>query len=167
MSEKLNTKEYLRKLVNIAYINIAIPLVFFIWVYLESTSNQLIPITDYRSEKYVFFGTLIFGTVLVFLGHRRFELLLNQSKQIAPLYGKLLIFQKALTIRFIAYAVASSLFTIGFYVTNYQPFTFLFGLMIVLFSIHSPNARRVAKNLKLKKEDRLILLEGLDIPKIL
>jgi hypothetical protein len=167
MSENLNAKEYIRKLINIAYINVGIPLLFFIWVYLESSSEQLIPLVDAEHEMLVFWPVLIFGAVLLFIGFRKFRQLLEQSISAQELSNKLRIYQKGLTIRFISYSFTSCLITIGFYLTDYKPFTFIFGLMIILFSIHSPNARRVAHNLKLKNEERLVILEGLDIPKSL
>ena len=165
MSELLNAKEYIRKLVNIAYINVGIPLLFFIWVYLESSSEQLIPLIGSEYKLTVFIPVLLICLIIIILGVRKFKLQLLLCSATDRLADKLIMYQKGVTIRYIGYSISALLITIGFYLTDYHPFEVLFGIMIVLFSIHNPNARRVANDLKLKKEDRIIMLEGRDIPK--
>ncbi len=39
----------------------------------------------------------------------------------------------------------------------------MFGVMIVLFSINNPNARKIVTALKLKEEEKKIILTGLEI----
>jgi hypothetical protein len=165
MPELLNAKEYIRKLVNIAYINVGIPLLFFIWVYLESSSEQLIPLVGPEYNLIVFIPVLLICLAIIILGFRKFKLQLLLCAATERLADKLIMYQKGVTIRYVGYSISSLLIAIGFYLTDYHPFEVLFGIMIVLFSIHNPNARRVANDLKLKKEDRIIMLEGHDIPK--
>ncbi len=164
MPALLNAKEYIRKLVNIAYINVGIPLLFFIWVYLESSTEQLVPLIEAQYKLTVFIPIVLICLIIIITGFRKFKLQLLLCSATDRLADKLMMYQKGLTRRYIGYSISALLITTGFYLTDYQPFEFLLGIMIVLFSIHSPNTRRVANDLKLKKEDRAILLEGLDIP---
>ena len=89
---------------------------------------------------------------------------MNNAQTTNDLREKLTIYQKASNTRFYVYGLSALLTTFGFFLTNYQPFAGLFGIMIVLFSINNPNARKIVVDLKLKKSDKEIILKGLDIP---
>ncbi len=77
---------------------------------------------------------------------------------------KLNIYRKASNTRFVVYGTSAFLICIGFYMTNFQAFAVLFGIMIVLFSINNPNARKIVNDLKLRDQEKEIILNGLDIP---
>lgn len=162
MPELLNGKEYIRKLITIAYLNIGFPLLLFIWVYLEVSSDLLNSKIDPTYHLTVFISVLLLALATILLGLRKYKLQILLSGTTDVLAEKLEYYKKGLTARFISYAIASFAITLAYYFTTFKPFEALFGIMIVLFSIHSPNARRVVTNLKLKKEDRLIILEGRD-----
>ncbi len=76
---------------------------------------------------------------------------------------KLQLYKNASNTRFLFYGISTSLITIGFYLTNFKPFAVMFGVMIVLFSINNPNARKIVTALKLKEEEKKIILTGLEI----
>ena len=158
-----NAKEYVRKLINIAYLSIGIPLLFFIWVYLESTAETLIPMINQEYTMVVFIPILIFSLLLILWGSKKYNNSLSEARLIEPLSNKLVIYQKGTTIRFITYSISSLLISIGFFLTDFQPFAALFGIMIVFFSINNPNARKVVRDLHLVENDKIIVLQGLDI----
>ena len=114
MSELLNAKEYIRKLVNIAYINVGIPLLFFIWVYLESSSEQLIPLIGSEYKLTVFIPVLLICLIIIILGVRKFKLQLLLCSARDRLADKLIMYQKGVTIRYIGYSISALLITIGF-----------------------------------------------------
>ncbi len=165
MSEILNGKEYIRKLINIAYLSIGIPLLFFIWVYLESTAETLNAIIDQEYKVPVFVFVFIISLVLIVLGHKKYKTYLREARQKDILRDKLIFYQKGMTVRFVAYSISSLLISIGYFLTDFQPFAAFFGIMIVLFSINNPNARKIAIDLQLKDDDKNIILKGLDLPK--
>ncbi len=164
MTEILNGKEYIRKLINIAYLGIGIPLLFFIWVYLESTAETLNPIVHEEYKMIVFIPVFIFSILLIVWGHKKYNIILSEARERDPLSEKLKQYQQGTIIRFITYSISSLLISIGFFLTDFQVFAALFGIMIVLFSINNPNARKVVKDLKLLEKDKDIILRGLDIP---
>lgn len=166
MSEIINGKEYIRKLINIAYLCIGIPLLFFIWVYLESNAETLNAVIDQEYKVPVFVIVLIISLALIFLGHKKNKAYLLEARQKKVLREKLIFYQKGITVRFVAYSISSLLISIGFFLTDFQPFAAFFGIMIVLFSINNPNARKLAIDLQLKDDDKNIILKGLDLPKI-
>ena len=159
-----NAKEYIRKLINIAYLSIGIPLLFFIWVYLESTAETLIPMINQEYTLAVFIPIIIFSLLLIIWGYKKYNNSLSEARMIEPLSDKLVVYQKGTAIRFITYSISSLLISIGFFLTDFQPFAALFGIMIVLFSINNPNARMVVRDLHLVENDKSIILQGLDIP---
>ena len=163
MPENLNAKEYIRKLINIAYLLIGIPLLFFIWVYLESTAETLIPVVDEKYNTIVIALVITISLVLLIWGHRNYKKRLTESMENDQLSEKLRLYQSGNTRRFISYSISSLLISIGFFLTDVQIFAALYGIMIVLFSINNPNARKVANDLKLKNPDKDIILKGLDI----
>lgn len=164
MSEIINGKEYIRKLINIAYLSIGIPLLFFIYAYLESSAETLNALIDEKYNVMVLVFVLVISLVLIVLGHKKHKTLLLEARQKDLLKEKLILYQKGSTIRFVAYSISSLLISIVFFLTDFQPFAALFGLMIVLFSINNPNARKIVIDLHLKEEDRNIILKGLDLP---
>lgn len=164
MSEILNGKEYIRKLINIAYLSIGIPLLFFIWVYLESTAETLIPIIDQKYKISVFVSVFIISLILIVLAHNKYKVHLREARSRNLLSDKLIIYQKGTTVRFVSYSISSLIISIGFFLTDFQPFAAFFGIMIVLFSINNPNARKIVFELQLKDDDKEIMLKGLDLP---
>lgn len=165
MPKILNSKEYIRKLINIAYLSIGIPLLFFIYVYLESTSESLVPIVNQEYQLILFVPIFLISLALIIWGQKKFGLHIAKAKTIDILSGKLTQYQKGTTQRFVSYSVSSMLISIGFFLTDFQVFAALFAIMIVLFSINNPNARKTVIDLKLKDEEKNIVLKGLDLPK--
>lgn len=164
MPEILNGKEYVRKLINIAYLSIGIPLLFFAWVYLESNAENLVPKVAETRSMMLIVPIVIISMVLVFFGHKTHNHFTRMARKEGNFRNKLNIYQKATSLRFVFYSISSLLITIGFFLTDFQPFAALFGIMIVLFSMNNPNARKVAGDLHLKDDYRKIILEGLDLP---
>ncbi len=164
MPEILSGKEYVRKLINIAYLNIGIPLLFFAWVYLESNAETLIPKVAENQRLILFIPIVVTSLVFILFGHKKHSYFTKKARKEEDFVNKLVIYQKATTHRFIFYSISSLLITFGFFMTDFQPFAALFGIMIVLFSINHPNAKKVADDLRLKDDNRKIILEGLDLP---
>jgi len=163
MSTQLNGKEYIRKLVNINSLSAGIPLLFFIWVYLESSSEQLIPLVDEASTMILFIPILIICALLAVYGMKIFRNQISKASNSDLLLTKLDLYMKGAMYRSVAYSIASILISIGFFLTDFQVFPALFGIMIILFSIANPNARRIVNDLKLRDRNKEIILKGLDI----
>lgn len=164
MSGILNGKEYIRKLINIAHLSIGIPLLFFIWVYLESTAETLNPVIHKEYKMMVFIPVFISSLLLIYWGHKKYNVILSKAWGKDHLLDKLKLYRQGTTIRFVTYSISSFLISIGYFLTDFQVFAALFGIMIVLFSINNPTARKVVMDLKLIDNDRINILKGLDIP---
>ena len=164
MSAQLNARTYLQKLQTIAYLSLGAPLLFFIYIYLESSVDQLEEIIASEYHMAVFLFVLLTSLAVIYWSMKKYKNFIKDSLVVSDLKEKLNIYQLANKNRFIIYGVSAMLISIGFYLTNFQPFAALFGIMIVLFSFNNPNTRRIVGDLKLKNKDKEIILDGLDIP---
>lgn len=157
-------KTYIQKLQTFAYMCLGFPLLFFIYVYLESSAEMLEPMIAPEYNLYVFVPMFTMALFLIYLSIRNYKALRLEATKKTDFKEKLKLYQKASNTRFLYYGTCTLCITIGFFITNYQPFAALFGIMIVMFSIHNPNARKIAGELKLKGDEKSIILSGLDIP---
>ncbi len=164
MSQQLTGKTYLQKLQTFAYVCLGIPLLFFIYLYLESSVERLVPLISEEQILYLFFPLLIVSILLVYAANKKFKSINSSAILETDFLRKLIAYQKANNTRFLYYGISTLLITIGFYITNFQPLAALFGIMIVLFSINNPNQRKIVKDLKLKDPEKTIILKGLEIP---
>jgi len=164
MHPQLTGKTYLQHLQTFAYICLGTPLLFFIYLYLESSVDRLDPAFGAEYNWYIFIPIFLLGLFLTYIGTLRY----NSSRKLAMsqknFKDKLQLYKNASNTRFLFYGISTLLITIGFYLTNFKPFAVMFGIMIVLFSINNPNARKIVTALKLKEEEKKIILAGLEIP---
>jgi hypothetical protein len=162
MNKLLNGKEYVRKLVSISYVSISGPLLVFVWIYLEVLSDKLEPIVQSNYHPYVLgvvvFVSLLFGVYSYDQGKK----LLREARVADTLVNKLTVYKKKTRLQHAIYGIISAFIAIGFYLTGYAPFEFLFFVMIFLVSVHQPNANRTVRELALKDAEKDVLTRGLD-----
>ena len=164
MGTQLNSKSYIQKIQTIAYLCLGIPLLFFIYLYLESSVGRLEEKIQTSYHPYALIPIVIFCSLLILWGMIKYRFFINQSLSRSELREKLKIYEHANVYRFVSYGISTSLISIGFYLTDAQPFAALFAIMIVLFSINNPSSRKIITELKLNKSEKEIILKGLDIP---
>jgi hypothetical protein len=157
-------KTYIQKLQTFAYICLGFPLLFFIYVYLESSAEMLEPMIAPEYNLYVSVPVFAMVLFLIYLSTRNYKALKLEATKKTEFKEKLNLYHKASNTRFLYYGTCTLSITIGFFITDYEPFAVLFGIMIVLFSINNPNARKIAGELRLKGDEKSIILSGLDIP---
>jgi len=164
MNAQLDGKIYLQKLQTVAYLCLGVPLIFFIYLYLESSVDHLDEIIPSNYHLVLLIPILLICLIIIFWGRKKFTLAIEQAQSKSDLKEKLNLYRLANNYRFIIYGLSALLITFGFYLTNYQPFAALFGIMIVLFSINNPSTKKIVSDLNLKKSEKDIILKGLDIP---
>ena len=164
MKDQLDGKTYLQKLQTFAYLSLGIPLLFFIYIYLESSIDQLVEIIPSRYHVSLLVPFVVLVLLLLYWNQKKYKSSMLLTLQKPELREKLRLYQQASNMRFFIYGICSLKISIGFYLTDFEPFAALFGIMLVLFSIHNPNTRRIVRDLKLKDKYREIILNGLEIP---
>lgn len=163
MQSNLSGRTYLQKLQTFTYGTLALPLLLFIYLYLESSVDRLEALLPAEYHLFAFIPTLFVCSIQLVWTTRKFESMRKEAISQTSFVKKLTLYQKANQFRFINYAIAATLSTIGFYFTNFQPFAVLFTIMIVLFSISNPTARRIVNELRLKGQEKQIILSGSEI----
>jgi len=164
MRNQLNGKMYLQKLQTTAYLSLGIPLLFFIYIYLESSVDQLTETIPSEYHLSILIPILILSIAFLYWSHKKYKYNIEQSFTKTELKEKLKLYQIASNTRFLVYGACAIMICIGFYLTNYQPFAALYGIMLVLFSINNPNTRKIVGELKLKDQNKEIIYKGSDIP---
>jgi hypothetical protein len=163
MQSNLSGRTYLQKLQTFTYGTLALPLLFFVYLYLESSVGRLEARVPEEYHLFAFIPTLSVCLILLFWTTRKFETMRKEAILKTSFVEKLTHYQKANQFRFINYAIAATLCTLGFFLTNFQPFAVLFVIMIVLFSISNPTARRIVSELRLKDQEKQIIYSGSEI----
>jgi hypothetical protein len=156
-------KTYVQRLQTSGYLFLAGPLLFFIFIYLHSSTDQLYPTIEPDYALHVFLPTIVAAGISVYIGLATYNRQKADAAKTQNFQLKLKAYEKASRVRFLAFGIATALVTLGFYLTNYQPFAALFGMMIVLFSIHNPSPRRVVQALRLQGDEKSIIIDGLEI----
>jgi hypothetical protein len=164
MSEQLTGKTYLQKLQTFAYVCLGAPLIFFIYLYLESSVDELIPKIDEAYNTYLFLPSGIICVAMIYFNFKSYNSTLEDARTKKNLKEKLFIYREVSNRRFIIYGICCGILVVGFYLTNYQAFAASYGIMIVLFSIHNPSSRRIVNDLRLKDEEKKVILTGMKIP---
>ena len=164
MNKPLDAKIYLQKLQNVAYISLGFPLIFFIYGYLESSVDQLEGMVPDNYLFVVLTIAVLISVISITWSFKKYNSFLSQATEKSQLKEKLELYRSANNYRFMTYGFIAWLLSISFYVTNHQPLAAIFGILLVLFSIHNPSSRRIVNELQLKKQDKEIILDGLEIP---
>jgi len=163
MRTQLDGKSYIQKIQTVAYLCLGAPMLFFIYLYLESSVDQLEEKVPSKYHLSILIPVVLFCVAIIYWSMKKYRFFIQESFSTSELKEKLNLYKTANKYRFLSYGASTFIITCGFYLTNYQPFAALFGIMIVLFSINNPNSRKVITELKLNKLEKEIILKGLEI----
>lgn len=89
---------------------------------------------------------------------------MKEATTIESLREKLEVYSKLQTISFALLEGAALFATIGFFLTASYLFVVIYIAVLFVLSLTRPQLERTCKDLKLKKEDRNLLADRLDIP---
>ncbi len=158
-----------QRLSSFYYLLVGLPLLVFSWVYLNLNFW----------EPWYFFENSAMGTVshIVLVGiavlvaiaaniqYRRF---FRQLEPVPPglegdraLEWKMKMFSKASLQQCLLLTASTILVIIGFYLSLEQFYVPLYAALLVLFSMNRPSPERIADDMRMKKEERLVLKEEL------
>jgi hypothetical protein len=101
-----------------------------------------------------------FCSMLLVAQYVLFQKKIKLSFEFVELLDKVAIYSKATVTRFWILFFVSILTAAGLLLSNNPVFTVLFALALVFFSLGKPSPDRMARLMKLKKEDRELLREA-------
>lgn len=177
-------------LTNLFYLMVGLPLVGFIWVYLNLAQIQ--PWGYFADPSWqVFLHAALLALalalgVMAFVQYRkRFNGLEPSTEELPsrnsrstdsrsidfrndgqPLSRqvdrKLEVFRSAALQKYMLLTASTILVVLGFYLSAAEFYGALYGLMIIIFSVHRPTPERFARDMRLTKEERKALREALN-----
>lgn len=157
-----NSREFQTKLVNEAYLYMGIPLLVFLWAFLEFLDNRLSP---FMSANFVYLFVSVFSLIIIafiWMALRIFKNGLNLAKQEENLKDKLIIYEKISGRKFLFLFFASAFAVLGLYLCAHEIFPGLYFVIIFIFSMGSPTKDRIVRDLNLRDENRKTMLTGED-----
>lgn len=181
-------------LTNLFYLMVALPLVGFIWVYLNLREMQ--PWGYFKDPSWSVFlhvallvPALLLGLLAFVQYRKRFNGLevradelpagdssgdsrsidsrsadsRNNEEQLSrELDHKLDVFRAASLQKYMLLTASTVLVVIGFYLSAEEFYGALYGLMIIIFSVHRPTPERFGRDMRLKKEERKAVREAIN-----
>ena len=137
---------------------LAVPLLIFIFLYLEKRDDHWIPLlTDPLTVTILSYFLFPASITFLFIGFKAFRDRVQAYKTMNLLKDKILIFYKAFAAQQLLFGLSSFLSLIGLYLTGNNGFAIFYMVVLFLSSIYRPSPSRVCHDLKLNKEDREIV----------
>lgn len=153
-------REFFNTLYNILYGILLVPLLVFVYLYLEQRSGNLMA-EIVESSLLVW----ILSSVVIFEWAMSFVIFHKGMKAVEQRIGLGERLEKYRSITIVRYAMISSsclILALGFYLTQHQVFTALFVMAMILQSSFWPTTYRLANHLKLKGEEREMIIRKKD-----
>ena len=134
---------------------IALPLLAFIYLYLETTQGDLLAIVVEERLSWILIAVIFaLSAVMTFFAFFGFRRQLAQRPADADLWSKL-VFYKPLVLRhYFMLVLALCLMVIGFYFSQSRWFLVGFVMVMVALARNRPSWDRIAKNLQLDPQER-------------
>jgi len=154
-----SVKEYFYKLNNTGYQLMMVPLILFIYFYSQSYFYQHNPILNQQSIiDYLFIAVAVLSLVILTTVQLIFA---KQTRKVAGEIGlgiKLEKLGSLLKTRMIWLAFIALLMPLGLILSGDQVFSIFFVLALAWYFLHWPNPKQVAKLLKLKGDEKEMVL---------
>ncbi len=153
-----SVKEYFYKLNNTGYQLMMVPLILFIYFYSQSYFYDSQPLIEPRFNSYLLYALIGISVITLTTVHRRTR---NKATRIASEVGlgiKLEKLGSVLIGRMIWKAMITLLMTLGLLATGNQVFSILFCATLAWFFLQWPTPGRVADLLKLRGDEREMVL---------
>ncbi len=153
-----SVKEFFYKLNNTGYQLMMVPLILFIYFYTQSYFYESQPLLRQELHNYVFYGLIGVSLIILTIVHVKTG---NKSKRIAAEVGlgmKLEKLGSVLITRMVWKAVVIVLMPVGLLATGNQLFSIFFGIALGWFFFHWPTPGRVSDLLKLRGDEREMVL---------
>ena len=149
-------RAYLKKLESIVYVFLALPLLFFFWVYLERESADGLRTVFFKETDWLFHGSLLAAILFVFyytsIGWKKRTL--KKINALKALDEKLMALQKPLIVRNLLWIGGCILAAGGLYFKGDMIYAIVFTAFLILITANRPSGSFFVKLLRLKGEEK-------------
>lgn len=151
-------RAYFYKLHNLLYLALLPPLIGFTFLYLE---NYLDIVKDTVLSVRLGLALAIF-LLLIGLSWSIRKRRLKIVRSLVSLNDRLEQYASVSINQFFILSAASYVLVLSFYLMKDQLFIALFGMQLILYSVYWPTPRRVCRDLRLKKDEREVVINKID-----
>jgi hypothetical protein len=150
--QKFANEDAMYQLLNlIFYAMVGVPLVIFLYLYLEIKDGKFIADSpDEDLHQVLVILVLIFCLINVALSFFVYRKYVKSTDSALPLIEKLQIFYKASVIKFSFMEAATISILIGLFLTAEQIYIVLYLVLLLLFSLSRPTPYKFRKDMKIK-----------------
>lgn len=146
----------------IAYASVGLPMMFFLWMFLELNHGDLKPILEPPYE-YLIVGICgLCVAVLIWMATRIFKSGLSLAWEEPELKEKLIIYEKVSARKFIYLLIASLVTLTGLYICANEIFGLIYAVIIVIFSLGNPTGEKISQDLRLNQQNKKTILKNED-----
>lgn len=156
-----NTPEiYHQKMSAAFHTMIALPLAFFVYLFLEKKHNDLAPLIEEGNLTYLIdFGLTLISVILTFLAYTRFRKGLQQINRDNSLRARFKLYVHLTVKAYLSLGITFVLLVTGLFVTTSAIFIVDYVVLLFLLSLHRPTPDKYVRDLQLDGMDKKIVKE--------
>lgn len=158
-------KDYLNRLSLIFHALVGVPLLAFVFIYLELDTGGLSAlIKDPEIVKMLSYILPTISMVLAGIAFILFKKNLPQAVGENNLRTKLNSYFTVIVQKYTLFEASSLLAVAGLFLTGNIIYTIIYLAMLLLLSLHRPTVHRISRDLKLKDDERQVVIHKKEIP---
>lgn len=168
-SQSPSVASTLENLTNLFYLMVGVPLLAFVWVYLNLKTiypNTIFSVPAFRP---LLHGGILLAALLIaiwaFVQYRRS--LLHLKPYAGPsehldntVEKKVDLFRKASLKKYAMLTLSTLLVILGFYLSAEENYAAAYSILLIVFSVNRPTLDRLLRDTRMKKEERDALFEA-------
>ncbi|WP_338393899.1 hypothetical protein [Fulvitalea axinellae] len=155
-----NSKDFLNKLNTKVFAFISIHMAGFLVLYIMQENGTLKPLLEGDARKTADTASLVLLVVFFVLGYMAHAKEIKKSLEVEDLREKLLIANTATIKKYIYFTVGALCLIAGFAVSAQPYYAGVYALTLIVVSTSIPSAHRIARKLKLDREQGLKVLDN-------
>jgi len=152
-------KDYLYKLNNLFHVMVAIPLLGFVYLYLESQVGRMQPLINNPDTILILHYIL---PLIIMVESGLAFIITKKSLSVFPnedeLRSKLSVYFRISLIKYAILEGAAIVSVVGYYLTLSKVYVVFYVVLLMIFSINRPTVYRISRDLKLEGEEKDIVV---------
>jgi len=152
-------KDYLHKINNLFHVLVAIPLLGFVYLYLESQVGRIQPLINNPDTVLILHYIL---PLIIMVDSGIAFLVTKKSLTVFPnddkLMEKLSVYYRISLVKYVILEGAAIVSVIGYYLTLSKVYVGFYVVLLMIFSINRPTVYRISRDLKLEGEEKDIVI---------
>ncbi|WP_017731591.1 hypothetical protein [Nafulsella turpanensis] len=158
-----------QRLSNLFYLMVGLPLLCFGWVYLNLQGLSTPALFDHPVYAWFWHVPAVLlivgltaGAYILYRGRlKNYFSAAGKEPSLQRLENRVEVFYELSLRKYLMLTVAVLLAVLSLYLSGHKGYAAIYGILLLIFSVSRPTARGLNRDLKLNKEERLIVHEAL------